>query len=84
MLREFPLYASLRVMDMDTCTDSRGIRRGACVDPTCPCPSYYGGSDKKKCIKCGHPPGKHQHLDNPSANMGTSSRLDLVLDTPDL
>ena len=60
-------------MAMDTCTDSRGIRRGACTDSTCQCRSYDGGPDKKRCIKCAHPPGKHQHLDNPSANMGTSS-----------
>ena len=75
------LVPFLLAMDVDNCTDSRGIRRGACTDPTCRCPSYNGGPDKKRCIKCAHPPGKHQHLDNPSANMGTPCGTTINKDT---
>ena len=43
--------------------------RGRCS--SCACDGYDGGSEKKRCIGCGHPPGKH-------ANVSTS----LVGSTP--
>ena len=40
--------------------DSRGIVRGRCS--SCACDGYDGGSEKKRCIGCGHPPGKHVNV----------------------
>ena len=34
--------------------------RGGCT--ACGCDSYDGGSEKKKCVNCGHAPGKHQNM----------------------
>ena len=44
--------------------DSRGNLRGRCS--SCACDGYSGGSEKKKCTGCGHPPGKHQNLSTSS------------------
>ena len=52
---------------MNMNADSRGVRRGGCADHTCPCTGYDGGAEKKRCIKCGHPPGKHHNLDTPAS-----------------
>lgn len=48
--------------------DSRGVARGRCS--SCACDGYNGGSEKKRCIGCGHPPGKHR-----AANFSTSSSV---------
>ena len=48
--------------------DSRGVVRGRCS--SCGCGGYNGGSEKKRCIGCGHPPGKHL-----AANLSTSSSV---------
>ena len=50
--------------------DSRGVVRGRCS--SCACDGYDGGFEKKKCIACGHPPGKHS-----AANLSTSSSVSL-------
>lgn len=53
-------------MDVESgagCIDSRGILRGACG--ACGCESYDGGSIRKKCVDCGHPPGRHKNLSKP-------------------
>lgn len=55
--------------------DSRGILRGRCS--SCVCDGYKGGSEKKKCIRCGHPPGKHMNFSTNSSvtscSLGVSS-----------
>ena len=43
-------------------SDSRGICRGSCTLAGCDCFGYTGGSDGMKCLRCLHPPGKHQNL----------------------
>ena len=40
--------------------DSRGVKRGNCL--SCFCEGYDGGPEKKKCVGCDHPPGKHTNL----------------------
>ena len=50
--------------------DSRGNLRGRCS--SCACDGYSGGSEKKKCIGCGHPPGRHQNLST-SSSVSSSS-----------
>lgn len=50
--------------------DSRGVQRGSCS--ACGCGAYDGGSAKKKCVSCGHPPGKHQNLSSAPSNLGAS------------
>lgn len=49
-----------------TNVDSRGIVRRGCT--SCACDCYNGGAEKKKCIDCGYPPGKHR-----AANLSTLS-----------
>ena len=51
-------YHTLLVMNVD----SRGVRRGGCE--VCSCVGYDGGTELKKCVNCGHPPGRHVNLDN--------------------
>ena len=54
--------------------DCQGKQRGRCS--ACMCDGYDGGSEKKKCIACGHPPGKHQNLSTSSfvsSSSGVSS-----------
>ena len=46
-------------------SDLRGILRGACI--VCQCTGYNGGSEKKKCVYCSHPPGKHQNMSTPGS-----------------
>ena len=53
--------------------DSRGVLRGPCTG--CPCMCYNGGQDLKKCLDCGHPPGKHQNLDDPTAFAAPNSQV---------
>lgn len=45
--------------------DARGVTRGSCKvkDPECTCHGYDGGQAGKKCLICGHPPGKHRNKD---------------------
>ena len=50
--------------------DSRGVRRGGCE--VCGCVGYDGGRDLKKCVSCGHPPGRHVNLDNQVVAVTTS------------
>ena len=50
--------------------DSRGVLRGSCLE--CACTGYYGGEEKKKCIKCFHPPGKHKNLSEVGRSGSTS------------
>ncbi len=52
----------------DSCLDSRGIRRGKCTAEKCSCNKYDGGKDRKKCVSCNHPPGKHSNLDKTGTN----------------
>lgn len=52
--------------------DSRGVKRGSCLD--CSCDGYDGGSEKRKCIRCTHPPGKHKNVNSSSAS-NQSSRV---------
>ena len=55
--------------------DSRGIKRGQCMAPSCGCVGYSAGGDSgMKCIGCGHPPGKHYKLSSlPSGSQGSST-----------
>ena len=59
--------------------DSRGILRGACEMPSCTCDGYDGGSELKKCVKCTHPPGRHQNM-----STGVSSLRSSIVTSPDL
>ena len=52
--------------------DSRGIRRGHCIEYGCSCIGYDGGVEMKKCTKCLHPPGKHTNLSN-AGGVGSSA-----------
>lgn len=45
--------------------DCRGVLRGRCLD--CGCDKYDGGIDGKKCVDCGHVPGKHTCAELPSS-----------------
>lgn len=55
--------------------DSRGTQRGSCLIPSCTCDEYDGGSDKKKCVKCTHPPGRHRNLNTSTgSSMSASSQ----------
>ena len=45
--------------------DSRGVLRGRCT--ACLCNRYDGGTEKKKCVGCTHPPGRHENLSTPTA-----------------
>ena len=58
-------------MDKALC-DSRGVRRGRCTSPSCSCDGYDGGAALKKCVKCSHPPGKHQNMDTTSDTVSSS------------
>ena len=49
--------------------DSRGIPRGGCE--ACSCDGYDGGNKQRKCLDCGHPPGKHENLDTRTAATST-------------
>ena len=51
--------------------DSRGNLRGRCFD--CVCDGYNGGSELKKCIRCGHPPGRHHNFSTLSIGSTLSS-----------
>ena len=51
--------------------DSRGVLRGSCTE--CACTYYNGGVEKKKCIKCSHPPGKHKNLSDGVGSVGSTS-----------
>ena len=51
--------------------DYRGVVRGRCS--SCVCNGYDGGSEKKKCIACTHPPGKHQNLSTSSSSVSSLS-----------
>ena len=55
---------------MATNKDSRGVERGSCT--ACFCAGYDGGAQAKKCVKCGHPPGKHKNM---SSSISTTSSL---------
>ena len=61
---------------MATNVDSQGKRRGRCS--SCACDGYDGGSEKKKCVACGHPPGKHQNLSTSSSVNGSSSGVSSI------
>ena len=75
---EFPDHSDAPVPDsgegekMAENVDSRGNLRGRCS--SCACDGYSGGSEKKRCTGCGHPPGKHQNLSTSSVgSTGQSS-----------
>ena len=51
--------------------DSHGNLRGRCFD--CVCDGYNGGSELKKCIRCGHPPGRHHNFSTLSIGSTLSS-----------
>jgi len=53
---EFSLVSSLEQLACKK--DSRGVLRGRCT--LCGCSGYDGGSSGKKCLDCGHVPGKHE------------------------
>ena len=53
--------------------DCRGVPRGRCINIDCPCDGYYGGSEMKKCVKCAHPPGKHQNMAQASGSSAAGS-----------
>ena len=59
--------------------DSRGVKRGNCLD--CICKGYDGGSEKKKCVRCEHPPGKHANLspNQPTRTCTTRSSVSSAL-----
>ena len=61
---------------MATNVDSQGKYRGRCS--SCACDGYDGGSEKKKCVACGHPPGKHQNLSTSSSVSGSSSGVSSI------
>ena len=64
--------------DLGVNVDYRGALRGRCS--SCGCDGYDGGLEKKKCIGCGHPPGKHANLSTPSSSSSgmTSVRSPIV------
>ena len=51
--------------------DSRGVARGRCS--SCACDGYSGGVEKKRCIGCGHPPGKHRAVNSSTSSSVSSS-----------
>lgn len=53
--------------------DSRGVQRGRCT--SCSCDGYDGGSELKKCVKCAHPPGKHQNMTQASGSSAVGSAV---------
>ena len=55
---------------VDADVDIRGIRRGSCS--SCGCEAYDGGGVGRKCLDCGHPPGKHKNLDLKDEVTGSS------------
>ena len=55
---------------VDADVDIRGIRRGSCR--SCGCEAYDGGGVGRKCLDCGHPPGKHKNLDLKDEVTGSS------------
>ena len=61
---------------MATNIDSQGKQRGRCS--SCACDGYDGGSEKKKCVACGHPPGKHQNLSTSSSVSRPSSGVSSI------
>ena len=58
-------------MAMNYMCDSRGVLRGGCS--SCSCDGYDGGSELRKCLNCGHPPGKHQNMSTGTVSSVTSS-----------
>ena len=52
-------YPILRKKKLKMSFDARGVRRGRCT--VCRCDVYDGGEAGMKCVRCGHPPGKHQN-----------------------
>lgn len=54
-------------------TDSRGIQRGRCNNGACGCDKYMGGSTGLKCMRCKHPPGKHENLSAPTVYSSPSA-----------
>ena len=63
-------------MAATTNVDSQGKQRGRCS--SCACDGYDGGSEKKRCVACGHPPGKHQNLSTSSSVSGSSSGVSSI------
>ena len=55
--------------------DGRGIKRGKCKSDDCRCEQYDGGMEKKKCVSCEHPPGRHENLTNPCPSNSNGSSL---------
>jgi hypothetical protein len=64
-----------RERKMATNVDCQGKQRGSCF--SCACDGYDGGSEKKKCVACGHPPGKHQNLST-SSSVSSSSGVSSI------
>lgn len=56
--------------------DGRGALRGSCT--LCDCDEYDGGSARKKCAICFHPPGQHKKLTR--AVTGVSESVELPLE----
>ena len=54
--------------------DARGVLRGHCK--ACPCNGYSGGPAGLKCVKCSHPPGKHEKLSTSGSTPTSSSASD--------
>ena len=55
--------------------DSRGVLRGSCT--ACSCGGYGSGQEGKKCVNCGHPPGKHQNLSTGRSTSSSTSSTSL-------
>ena len=56
---------------IDMSADARGVLRGHCK--ACPCDGYSGGPAGLKCVKCNHPPGKHEKLSTSGSTPASSS-----------
>ena len=56
--------------------DCRGVQRGPCRAAGCQCDGYNGGGAGYKCVICGHPPGRHQHLRIPVSGACANRRFD--------
>ena len=53
-------------------TDARGVRRGRCK--SCFCDGYSAASGDLKCLKCKHPPGKHENLSTATTSQSSISQ----------
>ena len=61
--------------------DCRGVRRGSCNEIRCTCDGYDGGLKMRRCIKCQHPPGKHENLSKSKSKSSSPSLSSTKEDT---